>query len=81
MAVTLQDWSRTTNINVETFFPITKEPFEGIPEDFFEKFIPQDAEEFQRILGNFDVDQLLGVLYEFIETNIKHSQKAEKGQM
>jgi len=57
------------------------EPFESISDDFLEDFIPQEKEQFQRILANLDVDQLLGVLYEFIETSIKHSQKADKNKM
>ena len=64
--------------------PPTQEPFdsESMPSDFLEE-LTTDREENQledlnHCLRAFNLDRLLGTLYEFIETYVKHSPSNEK---
>ena len=49
-----------------------------MPVEFMEE-LPADGEEaLNHCLRAFDLDKLLGTLYEFIETHVKHSPSTEK---
>ena len=74
--------SQTTPNTISWF--ITQEPFDldSMPEHIL-KELTTDGEEDQvealgRCLRVLDLDNLLGILYEFIETYIKHSPPNEK---
>ena len=62
-----------------------QEPFDAISQEFLRVLTRDEDGEDQFAaldccLGQFDPDLLLGTLYEFIETHIKHSPQQECGQ-
>ena len=62
-----------------------QEPFDSIRHDFLRDLSEDEDGEDQfealdRCLGQFDPDLLLGTLYEFIETYVKHSPQQERDQ-
>ena len=62
-----------------------QEPFESMHKDFLRVLLMDEDGEDQfaaldRCLGQFEPDLLLGTLYEFIETHVKHSPQQERGQ-
>jgi hypothetical protein len=64
---------------------LKQEPFDSIPQDFLRALLMDEDGEDQfaaldRCLGQFEPDLLLGTLYEFIETYVKHSPQQERGQ-
>ena len=70
--------------NTSVILPPTQEPFdsESMPLDFLEE-LKEDRNENQlealnHCLRALDLDRLLGSLYEFIETHVKHSPSNEK---
>ena len=62
-----------------------QEPFESMHKDFLRVLLMDEDGEDQfaaldRCLGQFEPDLLLGTLYEFIETHVKHSPQQERSQ-
>ena len=62
-----------------------QEPFESIRQEFLCELLKKEGGENQcealdRCLDQFDPDLLLGTLYEFIETYIKHCPLKERNQ-
>ena len=55
-----------------------QEPFDNLPVGYNEDLTPVQKQDLDRCLGSFDLSQLLGVLYEFLETYIRHSSDDEK---
>ena len=63
-----------------------QEPFDSIRQDFLRDLSKDEDgrnqfEELDRCLGQFDPDLLLGTLYEFIETYIKHCPLQEHDEL
>jgi len=64
--------------------PPTQEPFdsESMPPDFLKELKADSQtnqmEALNHCLRVFDLEKLLGTLYEFIETHVKHSPSNEK---
>ena len=62
-----------------------QEPFDSIRQEFLRDLSEDEDGEDQfkaldRCLGQFEPDLLLGTLYEFIETYVKHSPQQEHDQ-
>ena len=53
-----------------------QEPFDPIRKEFLEP-LKEQKEGLERCLRLFDLGSLLGTLYEFIETYVKHSPDGE----
>ena len=49
-----------------------EEPFEAIPDGYKEKLADDQQKELDKCLRMFDLDLLLGALFEFIEIYVKH---------
>ena len=58
-------------------FPIFQEPFDSVRDDFLKPLQQEEKEALEKCLRLFDLDSLLGTLYEFIETHVKHSPNEE----
>ena len=63
-----------------------QEPFDSIRQDFLRDLSKDEDgknqfEALDRCLGQFDPDLLLGTLYEFIETYIKHCPLQEHDEL
>ena len=62
------------NIEVVLLF---QEPFDSVREEFLKPLEEDEKEALEKCLRLFDLDSLLGTLYEFIETHVKHSPDGE----
>jgi len=49
-----------------------------MPSDFLEELTADQQKALNHCLRAIDLDRLLGTLYEFIETHVKHSPHNEK---
>ncbi len=49
-----------------------QEPFEGIPVGYMRDLTSAQSTELDQCLRTFDLGQLLGILFEFIEIHVKH---------
>ena len=58
-------------------FSIFQEPFDSVRGDFLKPLQQEEKEALEKCLRLFDLDSLLGTLYEFIETHVKHSPNEE----
>ena len=56
---------------------IFQEPFDSVRSDFLKPLKEEEKDELEKCLRLFDLDSLLGTLYEFIETHVKHSPDGE----
>ena len=50
-----------------------QEPFDSVKKDFLEPLSEGNQRDLEKCLGSFSLKQLLGALFEFTETFIKHS--------
>jgi hypothetical protein len=62
-----------------------REPFDSIRQEFLRELLKKgggedQSEALDRCLSQFDPDLLLGTLYEFIETYIKHCPLKERNR-
>ena len=56
---------------------VIQEPFDSVRDDFLKPLEKEEKEDLEKCLRLFDLDSLLGTLYEFIETHVKHSPNEE----
>ena len=54
-----------------------QEPFDSVNDDFLEPLTEANQRDLDRCLRFFNLKQLLGVLYEFTETFIKHTSAVD----
>ena len=59
---------------VDTIF---QEPFDSVRDEFLKPLKEEEKDELEKCLRLFELDSLLGTLYEFIETHVKHSPDGE----
>ena len=55
-----------------------QEPFDSIQDDFLQDLSGEDRQGLGNSLRSFNLDKLLGSLYEFIETHLKHCPENER---
>lgn len=55
-----------------------QEPFESIQDDYMRDLADDGREELDKCLGMFNLDQLLGALFEFIEVHVKQITTADE---
>ena len=55
-----------------------QEPFDNIDDNLLEGLSEDQRHQLDVVLHRFDVDWLLGTLYEFIETYIRHIDTSKK---
>lgn len=54
-----------------------QEPFDSVNDTYLRGLGEDQEAALDKCLGKFDLDQLLGALFEFIETYVKYSPKNE----
>ena len=54
-----------------------QEPFDSVRDEFLKPLKDEEKDELEKCLRLFELDSLLGTLYEFIETHVKHSPDGE----
>ena len=55
-----------------------QDPFDTLPAEFHDDITSGQEKSLDHCLGSFEISQLLGVLYEFLEVYIRHSPPTDK---
>ena len=65
-------------ITAVCFHDLPQEPFDSVRPEFLEELEEEEDKVLNKCLRLFNLDELLGTLFEFIETYAKHSPLSEK---
>ena len=55
-----------------------QEPFDTLLAEYHDDITPKQKQSLDCCLGSFELGQLLGVLYEFLEVYVRHSPPTDK---